>query len=261
MKEYYYLDATRTPVGPLSLEELIRMHTDGTLGGDVLVAPVGGDKWKPLSLFTQEGRNAAVGPCPRCGSELALSDGEVPELCPACGKRLRPKEFKFGSCVYSALAQYASFSGRATRAEYWWFYLFTVIISAPLSILYNIMDASDTLHSRALSPDTLGVAIIYFLVSAGTILPSLAVGVRRLHDVGRSGWWFALIPTLYIGALILIALGISFSRNGSISGICFVLGILFFLSLLTLAITIFVWLVSDSHRGTNKYGPSTKYPL
>ncbi len=68
---------------------------------------------------------------------------------------------------------YATFSGRARRSELWVFYLFNIVISLVLSLV--------------------AVEIIYSLYNLAVIIPSIAVGVRRMHDVGKNGW-FLLIP-------------------------------------------------------------------
>lgn len=261
MDEYYYLDADRKPCGPLSLEKLLEMHAEGALSGDVLAAKVGGEKWQPLRALTPEGRSAGVGPCPKCGVELALQEGELPELCPTCGKRLRPKDFGFLACVYSAFAQYASFKGRATRAEYWWFYLFTVIISFPLSILAEFAAAAATVANP--SPALVLLIGINTCFALGTFLPSLAVTVRRLHDVGRSGWWLVLVPALYVGLLFVMGVAISLSiAHGNRVALYTLsaLGIILCVSLLVLVVLLCVCLLSDSRRGSNPYGPSSKYP-
>jgi uncharacterized membrane protein YhaH (DUF805 family) len=87
------------------------------------------------------------------------------------------------------LKNYAVFSGRARRTEYWMFFLFNAIITIILSILQSIADIDNLLTG------------IYGLL---TILPSLAVGARRLHDSGRSGWWLLLCLIPFIGAIILL---------------------------------------------------------
>ena len=92
---------------------------------------------------------------------------------------------------------YADFSGRASRSEYWWFYLFTVLATAAAGALGG----------------TVGN-----LASIAFFLPSLALLVRRLHDVGRSGWWFLIVFT-GIGLFVLL-----------------------------------YWLVKASDAGTNAYG-------
>lgn len=88
------------------------------------------------------------------------------------------------------LKNYAVFSGRASRAEFWWFVLINLIISVVLSIISLIIGDKN--------------GILSTLYSLAILIPSLAVGVRRLHDIGKSGWWLliALIPI--IGSIILI---------------------------------------------------------
>ena len=75
------------------------------------------------------------------------------------------------------LQNYATFSGRARRKEYWMFTLFSSIISAALGFVGGLSG-------------TMGIANIY---SLAVLIPTIAVGVRRMHDVGKSGW-FLLIP-------------------------------------------------------------------
>jgi uncharacterized membrane protein YhaH (DUF805 family) len=75
------------------------------------------------------------------------------------------------------LQNYANFNGRARRSEYWFFLLFNVIISVVLSVVGEFA----------------GTSFIYTIYSVGVIVPSIAVAVRRMHDVGKSGW-FVLIP-------------------------------------------------------------------
>jgi uncharacterized membrane protein YhaH (DUF805 family) len=80
----------------------------------------------------------------------------------------------------AAMRKYAVFSGRASRKEYWYFTLFATLISFGIGIVAGILEVF--LHNETLSY----VSIIYFLA---TLLPSIAVAVRRLHDTNRSGWW------------------------------------------------------------------------
>jgi len=102
----------------------------------------------------------------------------------------------FMTAVKTVLGKYATFSGRAQRSEFWWFYLFSLIVSAVLQMV-----------DRALFGTLVGgqdVGILAPLFSLAILLPSLAVGARRLHDTDRSGWWLliALIPIL--GFLVLL---------------------------------------------------------
>jgi len=90
--------------------------------------------------------------------------------------------------VTSVLNQYATFTGRARRSEFWFWILATVIASVVASIIDAII----------------GIKLLEFVVALATIVPTLAVGARRLHDTGRSGWLqlLGLIPV--VGWIILI---------------------------------------------------------
>jgi uncharacterized membrane protein YhaH (DUF805 family) len=109
------------------------------------------------------------------------------------------------------LQNYAGFQGRARRTEYWMFVLFNIIISLVLSILQSIV------HIKPLLTGLYSLAIL---------VPSLAVGARRLHDTGKSGWWqlISLIPL--IGSIILL-----------------------------------VFMCFDSQENENQYGPDPKQEL
>lgn len=251
---YYYLDSSRQPRGPLSFEELLALHARGTLSDEVMVAAVDGDKWRPLRALLPENNKAGVGACPACKTELTLTAGELPEHCPNCGKRLRPADFGFVASVQSVFAQYASFKGRATRSEYWWFYLFTIIVSFALSFVLEIM--------RVPEATVLTINILY---SLALLLPSMAVGVRRLHDIGRSGYWLLIPMSAYIILPICgAALYFSMMTTGSIASplSMALLGLIltYCLALIGFCIFFLVWLLTDSQLGANKYGPSAKYP-
>jgi uncharacterized membrane protein YhaH (DUF805 family) len=96
------------------------------------------------------------------------------------------------------LRHYADFTGRARRKEYWMFALVSTIISVALAVLDSALSLNSLL--------SLGV-----LYSLAVLLPSLAVGVRRLHDTGRSGWWMLISLIPLIGGIVLI---VFFATNG-----------------------------------------------
>lgn len=89
----------------------------------------------------------------------------------------------FGESIKTCFSKYATFEGRASRSEFWWFALFTFLASAVLGIV-----------SEPLSG----------LFSLAVLLPSLAVGARRLHDINKSGWLLLLWLIPIIGWIILI---------------------------------------------------------
>ena len=97
----------------------------------------------------------------------------------------------------SALKKYAVFSGRARRKEYWMFFLFNIIFAIAAIILDNVIGTAI---------GGVGYGLIYFLYLLAVILPGIAVAVRRLHDIGKSGGWLfiALIPL--IGGIWLLVL-------------------------------------------------------
>ncbi len=112
----------------------------------------------------------------------------------------------FMDAVKAVLTNYVGFSGRARRSEFWWYVLFLVIVDVVAMILNNLV----------------GTTIISTIVGLALLLPNLAVGARRLHDTGHSGWW-QLIALTGIGIILLI-----------------------------------VWWVGDSQPGQNKYGANPK---
>ena len=114
----------------------------------------------------------------------------------------------------NVLKNYVGFSGRARRKEYWMFVLFNVIFAVVAMILDNVL---------GLASKELGYGPIYGIYALVMILPSLAVAARRLHDIGKSGWWLliALIPI--VGAIMLI-----------------------------------IWDVREGERGDNRFGPDPK---
>ena len=88
------------------------------------------------------------------------------------------------------LKQYADFNGRARRKEYWMFILVNMVVSFLLGMIDGVI---------GLAESGFGIGAIY---SLGVLIPSIAVGVRRMHDVGKSGW-FLLIPfyNLYLACI------------------------------------------------------------
>lgn len=95
----------------------------------------------------------------------------------------------FGTAVKTCLNKYATFSGRAARSEFWYFALFTFIANVVASVLDSAVFNDMPVFSL--------IATIVFIV------PSLAVGARRLHDKDLSGWWQLLSLTV-IGAVVLL---------------------------------------------------------
>ena len=91
---------------------------------------------------------------------------------------------QFSDAVRAVLTNYAGFTGRAGRSEFWYWVLFTFLVQVAISIL--AMMIADSL------------SYLGNLFSLATLIPSIAVGARRMHDIGKSGWWqlVNLVPVL-----------------------------------------------------------------
>ncbi|MEW2472621.1 MULTISPECIES: DUF805 domain-containing protein [Micromonospora] len=108
----------------------------------------------------------------------------------------------FPDAIRSAFSQYATFRGRARRSEYWWFSLFLLLVGIVASVL-----------DSALGVDFEGSGgPVSLLVNLAVLLPSLAVAVRRLHDIDRTGWWLLLALIPIVGWIVLLVFAL---QNGT----------------------------------------------
>ena len=103
--------------------------------------------------------------------------------------------------IRTVFGKYAVFSGRAARSEFWYWVLFIVLVSIALSIVDGMLIAPMTGH-EAFDPEA--GQPLQLLFNLATLLPTLAVSVRRLHDTDRTGWWILLGLIPIIGNLILL---------------------------------------------------------
>ncbi|HET7899776.1 MAG TPA: DUF805 domain-containing protein [Candidatus Nanopelagicales bacterium] len=139
----------------------------------------------------------------------------------------------FAQAIRLGFRKYATFAGRATRAEYWWWALFNGLILLPFYIIVAAVSASITPSSRAGTTTgttsagsaalLLVVALVFLVVAVALLIPTISVAVRRLHDTGRSGWWYWISLVPWVGGIILL-----------------------------------VFLVLDSNQGPNAYGPPSR---
>jgi len=118
----------------------------------------------------------------------------------------------FTQSIKTVLAKFATFDGRAMRSEYWWFALFALLVSIPLNFVDQLLVAP------ALGYESFQEATPQFLswlFSLAILLPSIAVAVRRMHDLNKSGWWvlIAFIPIL--GILLILYW---FVQRGTVGG-------------------------------------------
>ena len=191
--------------GPVPESALAALIASGEIGPDTLVWTDGMDGWRPAqaSLPGMLIPQRWVDGLPRAGAGL-------PPMPPASARTQSAPSWDgtatyhpagFVDAVSTVLRRYVQFSGRARRPEYWWWVLFAFGGSLLLSIVDGIFFGFSEESIAVLAP----------LFSLATFLPSLAVGVRRLHDIGKSGWWLLLGFIPLIGTIILI---IWFVRRG-----------------------------------------------
>ena len=110
--------------------------------------------------------------------------------------------------IKSVFSQYAGFAGRARRSEYWWFFLFTLILSFIAGILDGALGTS-----IGSGPSSTGV--VGLVVGLALLLPGLAVAVRRLHDTDRSGWWLLIGLVPLVGGIVLLVFFVMGGTRGS----------------------------------------------
>lgn len=133
--------------------------------------------------------------CPKCGKE---NSNDV-NFCSSCGANISAlnltstavisattpsEQMTFGKAISTCFAKYVDFKGRASRPEFWWFYLFSILLGWGSMLV----DSSQTLS---------------MIINLACFLPLLAAGSRRLHDTNRSGWW-QLITLTVIGLIPLV---------------------------------------------------------
>ncbi|MFN4096003.1 MAG: DUF805 domain-containing protein [Sphingomonas sp.] len=163
--------------------------------------------------------------------------------------------------------RFFDFRGRSRRKEFWMYTLFVVIVSIVLSILDSMLGlggdmsgSSDVTDGSAAVGGALSGGLLANLFSLITIIPSLAVSVRRLHDVDRTGWW-VLLPLLpvFVGA---VAMGIGAAQMAmgggtGMGGIALVGGGLLLVGLIC-AIVLLVWYCTAGTPGPNRFGEDPK---
>lgn len=169
------------------------------------------------------------------------------------------------AAVKSGFRKYVRFGGRATRPEFWWWMLFIVIASIVLGII-------DRIIGRAIGAEDF--TLLGSLFGLATLLPSLAVASRRLHDIGKSGWWQLLWYAIWMLAWVIVgvfvfALALSFAIAGDLDVfargdsvattlvviLAVIAGAVVMLGVIVWAI---IWLARQGEPGENRYGPDPR---
>ena len=129
----------------------------------------------------------------------------------------------FGQSIAYCFSNYANFNGRARRKEYWMYTLIlTVLLIALMAIMFSALSLSDETRIET-GPSGYLTVLLLFVFLVVHFIPSLALTVRRLHDTGKSGWWYLIVFVPYLGNFV-----------------------------------IFIFTLIDGDEGENKYGPNPK---
>ena len=107
----------------------------------------------------------------------------------------------FQDAIKSGDQNYATFSGRSARSSYWWWALFQIIASVVLAMIFG---GAHVVRDGGMMQMHYDGGLIANLWSLANIVPSLAVGIRRLHDIDKSGWWTLIVFVPLIGWIVLI---------------------------------------------------------
>ena len=162
--------------------------------------------------------------CDKCGNDNPAESN----FCKDCGTSLsgytaggstRQGMVSFSDAVKLGFQRYFEFKGRSTRAEYWWWALFALLANVILSVLDMMIGTYNVQSNSGLLSGLFGLV---------TLIPGLALGARRLHDINKTGWW----QLMWLISFLLIPL-----------------------------IMLLWWAAKPSNDGTNKYGLAPRHPL
>ncbi|MEM1289289.1 MAG: DUF805 domain-containing protein [Pseudomonadota bacterium] len=185
--EWYYA-VGREQRGPVSERDLQRLISSGEVGADSLVWREGMENWSaaraalPGALIPQSWVDAL----PRSGEYAGAAT--LNGARGAGGAQSYYHPFDLAESVKTVLFRYAQFQWRARRREFWWWVLFYFLVSLGLIIVDNML----------FPPQIASLGVLSNLFGLAVLVPSIAVTSRRLHDIGRSGWWqlVGFIPVL-----------------------------------------------------------------
>ena len=127
--------------------------------------------------------------------------GEPPLWAPLYGATLTQAVQRF-------FKKYATFSGRASRSEYWWWALVSFIVSIVINIITSTGMTTDASGAAVIGPGAVIGLVLAVIWGLGTIVPSLALLARRLHDVNMSAWLILLVLVPFLGGLALLVMAI-----------------------------------------------------
>lgn len=243
MASWYYADGD-TRHGPVEATEVERLISAGQLGANSLVWRPGLDEWEAASSHFPAAGGAGT-PTPLSSAPPSVPSSGNPETSSQIGGDglyVGAPSRGFGEAITVCFSKFATFSGRASRSEYWFFTLFNVLVS----FVTGVVDA-------LLFPTLIEASPVSSIYSLVVLLPTLAVSWRRLHDTDRSGWW---IGGFYLALLLFGVIGFAamVSTGGDPSGASVALLVVGGLAALGYTIAILVFFCQKGTLGPNRFG-------
>ena len=269
-EQWYYADG-KDPVGPFPAEHMTDMVRAGRIKPETMVWQDGMEGWEPAGdhFFRRAPETAATGADPHSGAtnyaariaqrhqqEGKLSSADPRAYADASIERERAQRGIGADGMYAGapsrgffeaikicFRKYATFKGRASRSEYWWFALFVMLASIAGAIAEGSMGEDGTAISA--------------VITIATFLPSISAQVRRLHDTDRSGWWVGgyLLASLCGGlviALTVISSGVQ--DPAAMAGMSAALLAIWGIVMLVWGIALFIFMLKRGTRGPNRFG-------
>lgn len=153
--------------------------------------------------------------CTKCGKNLDGTNGICPDceestgygFYEPCKETVTPKKYNLFTAYAEMFNRYSEFDGRSSRSEFWYAYLMDFIIYSIFGIIYIVMfGVAFGLESEGFGIAGIIIVVLMLIYALATMIPRIALHIRRLHDTGKSGWFYmlALIPD--VGTIIILVL-------------------------------------------------------
>lgn len=248
-KSVWYYTQGQQRHGPLEAAQIAALIADGTIRPDTMVGREGMANWALARDHFDFATGTTPPPLPQTGqsrvpvvrrvhsastSTARSDDGAGMTQYPAPPRR-------FTEAVSVSLRKYFTFSGRASRSEYWYFFLFTVLVGVVTALL-------DTIFFGTRWDDD--VSPLNNLANLLLLLPMLAVGWRRLHDINRSGWWIGGFWLIMFATFFMFMFTVASQGVGIIGPLVALIGI----AVLVYFVTMLVFLCSKGDPHPNRFG-------
>lgn len=177
MSQVWYYVENGESQGPITQQEFDANRANGTIRPDTLVWKDGMGDWVASNTLASDPVSRPVSVNPAFGQVASTHTGQ------------RSDASTFVGALKDGFSRYVDFGTRSNRPQYWYWFLWMIIIGIATSFVDGMVGTGGALNG---------------LWTLGALLPGIAVGIRRLHDIGKSGWWLLLAFIPLVGAIVLI---------------------------------------------------------